>query len=315
MKAQFFKISVLAAWMAIFAVSAVSQELVKESQASFPPGTIRVEYSRLAKLRTLPNYDSLRQRYVGPRLRALEESFAQLGVRESDVNEVMLGWRPGSSTMELDGIVTGQFNAKSIADRAAAVGTAATEIGGLPAYCLGASGATTCLVVLRDSMGLFGTQEGLNSMLDAREGRTPSLSTNARFTKLMEEAPTEAPIWGVAVGDAVGDWFRAWLPAQGGLQMDWSKAFQSVESLIYSVDAADNVQLNVKMDCTNDQSAESTRQIFEGLRMFQSMAWQNTNPGKPNPFQGVEISRDSRRVSLKMASSYADLQSFNPTGG
>jgi hypothetical protein len=73
--------------------------------------------------------------------------------------------------------------------------------------------------------------------------------------------------------------------------------------------------LDVKMDCTNDQSAESARQVFEGLRMFQEMAWQNTNPGKPNPFRGVEIARDGRRLSLRMTTSYADLQGFSPTGG
>ncbi|MCI0422630.1 MAG: hypothetical protein L0312_25995, partial [Acidobacteria bacterium] len=123
------------------------------------------------------------------------------------------------------------------------------------------------------------------------------------------------PIWGVAVGIAVADFFRAWLPAQGNIQLDWGKAFQPVEALVYSVDVAENVRLSAKLDCTNDQSAESTRQIFEGLRIVQQMAWQTTNPGRPNPFQSLEIARDGSHLSLKMASSIADLQGFAPAAG
>jgi hypothetical protein len=292
-----------------------AQDLAKQALATFPPGTLRVEFSRPAKLRTLPNYEGLRQRYIGPRLRALEESFAQLGVRESDIDEVMLAWRPGASAVELSGLVVGRFTAQSIATRAGAGGIATATVGNLPAFCLGSGGVSSCLVVLRDSLGLFGSEAALAEMLSVREGGAPGLAANERFSRLVGEAPAQAPIWGVAVGDAVPDFFRAWLPSQGEIQLDWAKAFQSVEALVYSVDTAADVRLDVKLDCTNDQSAESTRQVFEGLRMIQQMAWQSMNPGKPNPFQGLEIARDRSRLSLKMATSYADLQAFNPTGG
>jgi hypothetical protein len=292
-----------------------SQDLAKEALATFPPGTLRVEFSRPSRLRTLPNYEGLRQRYVGPRLRALEEAFAQLGVREGDIDEVMLAWRPGASMIELAGFVVGRFTAQSIAERAGAGGIATATVGNQPAFCLSTGGASSCLVVLRDSLGLFGPEAALSEMLAVREGSAPGLATDERFARLVGEAPAQAPIWGVAVGDAVADFFRAWLPAQGEIQLDWGKAFQSVEALVYSVNTAADVRLDVKLDCTNDQSAESTRQVFEGLRIVQQMAWQSMNPGKANPFQGLEITRDRSRLSLKMATSYADLQAFNPTGG
>ena len=295
--------------------AAQAQTLVKESLASFPPPTIRLEYSRLAKLRTLPNYARLRQRYVGPRLRELEESFSQLGVKESQIDEVVLGWQPGSTKMELEGLVAGSFTAQAIADRAAARGMSPTTIADMPAYCLGTESASICLVVLKDSLGAFGTENSLATMLEAREGQTPSLASEERFVKLVGEAKPEAPIWGVAIGEAVPDWFRAWMPAQGNLQLDWGKAFQSVEALVYSVEAADAVRLEIKMDCTTSQSAASTRQVFEGLKMFQQLAWQNLNPNLPNPFETVEIGQDDRRVSLKMTTSYADLEVPGAPGG
>jgi hypothetical protein len=314
MKWKLFVMGVIAMGLAVLPLSAAGEDLVKESLATFSPATIRLEFARPATLRTLPNYASLSQRYVAPRLRALQDSFAKLGVGENDIDEVLLAWRPGSSAMDLDGLVAGRFTARSMASRATANGITASEIGGQSAYCLDATGGTTCLVVLRDGLGAFGTQDGLSAMMDIRSGTAPNLSTNERLTKLLGEASTQAPIWGVAVGEAVPDWFRAWMPGQGNLQLDWSKAFQSVEALVYSVEIAGAIKLDAKMDCTEDQAAESTRQVFEGLRMFQQMAWQSTNPGKPNPFQAVEIARDGRRVSLKMTTSFNELQAF-PTSG
>jgi hypothetical protein len=307
----------MAAVLAMLGIAAwaEAQEVVKEALTSFSPQTIRLEYLSPAKLRSVPNYASLRQRYVGPSLRTMEQSFEKLGMKESDVDELVLGWRPGSTAMmEIEGFVAGRFTAKTIAAHAAAAGTAPSDVNGLSAYCLGREPAVTCLLVLKDSLGAFGSLDSLGTMLATRDGEAPSLNTDARFSKLVGEAQTEAPIWGVAVGEAVADWFRSSLPSQGNLQMDWGKAFNAVEAVIYNVDTTDKVRLSVKMDCADDQSAESTRQVFEGLKMFQQMAWQNMNPNRPNPYEGVEIARDGKRLSLKMTTDYADLEAAGALG-
>jgi hypothetical protein len=292
-----------------------AQELVKEALATFPPETVRLEYAHPAKLRTLPNYATLRLRYVGPRLRTLEQSFSQLGVGEAEIDELLLGWQPGTGSMKLVGMVAGRFTAKAIADRAAERGVSPTPVGELSAYCLGAEGISSCLVVLRDSLGIFGAQDALAAMLEAREAGATSLASDERFGELIGEVQADVPIWGVAVGQAVPDWFRAWMPAQGNLQMDWAKAFQSVEALVYSVDTGDKVNLDVEMDCTTSEAAASTRQVFEGLKLFQQLAWQNVNPNQPNPYQTLEISSSDRRVSLKMTTTYADLERPGAPGG
>jgi hypothetical protein len=286
-----------------------AQDAAKEALASFSPQTIRLEYSNLAKLRTLPNYDSLRQRYVGPRLKELEDSLSQLGVQEADVDEIVLGWQPGSEKMELDGLVAGRFNPQTLADRAAAQGLSSSTVDGAPVYCLGSESTATCVAVLNDSLGAFGSLHNLGTILETRSGAAASLMSNERVVKLVGEVQGRAPIWGVNVGEAVPDWFKAWLPAQANLQMDWARTFQSVEALVYSVDTADKVQLDAKLDCTTAQTAESLRQILEGLKIFQQLAWQNQNPNQPNPFESVEIVRNEQRVSLKMTTGYAELTS------
>jgi hypothetical protein len=299
----------------ILPVTGHAQDFIYRALASFPPETLRVEYSSPAKLRTLPNYSNLRQRYVGPRLKALEDSFAQLGVQESDIDELVLGWQPGEGSMELGGFVAGRFNSATLAERASARGISPVTVAGVPAYCLGTGPAAACVVIVEETTAVFGRAGLLAKMLQAREGNAPNVMSETRFMKLVGEAQTKAPIWGVAVQGAIVDWFQAWLPAQQNLQMDWASTFKSVEDLTYSVDPGEKVNLDVKLNCTTAEAAGTLRQIIDGLRMFQQLAWQNANPNLPNPFEAVEVGLADRSVTMKLTTTYANLQSATAIGG
>ena len=310
-----YLLGILAVTLVALPRAAPAQDLVKEALSGFPTQTIRLEFSSPAKLRGLPNYASLRQRYIGPRLRKLVEALGQLGVREEDISGLVLGWQPGSAEMGLYGFATGRFSAQAITESAEQRNMAATPVAGKPAYCLEAGLAGTCVVVLQDSLGAFGSLTALTSMLEAREGQVPSLNSDNRFPSLVAGANKDAPIWGVAVGSAVADWFRGWMPNQGNIKMDWSKVFGDVNSLTYSVAAGDNVTLGLKMDCKSSESAASLRQVLEGLKLVQQIAWDSQNPGKPNPYQAMNVGQESNQVSLKLTTGYSELELASGAAG
>lgn len=293
----------------VFTTSLLAQDLAKEALASFPLQTIRLEYSSPARLRTLPNYASLRQRYLGSRLLTLENSLSKLGIHEGDINELLLGWEPGKPQMELYGFAKGNFDAKAIRDGEAALGLPPTPIAGQQAYCVEAGLAATCVIVLGGSHGVFGTFGVLNALMDARAGRSPALGSEERIAKLVNEAArTQAPIWGVAVGQAVSDWFQGWMPSQDSLQLDWSRTFGTVEALAYSVQPKDKVGLDVKLDCASAEAAASLRQVLEGVRLFQTVAWQNKNPSRPNPFESLDVALKDRRIDLSLITAYDAIE-------
>lgn len=285
-----------------------AQDIVKEALTSFPRETIRLEYSRPAQLRRLPDYDRLRQRYLGPRLQKLEASLSQLGIQESNIDELALGWQSSAEEMDLEGLAVGRFDSQGVAERASARGLSSTPVADLKAYCLEPEADTACVMVLRNSLGAFGTFSSLNAMLEAREGRAFSLNSDDGFTKLIGEARTQAPIWGVAVGPAVADFFKAWMPGQKDLQLDWSSTFKTVEALAYSVEAAEKVHLDVKLDCTTPEEAMNLRQVLEGLKLLQKLAWQNQNPNLLNPFEAIEVDSRGRRIFLRLTTAYAALE-------
>jgi hypothetical protein len=98
------------------------------------------------------------------------------------------------------------------------------------------------------------------------------------------------------------------MPNQGNLKLDWGKVFGDVNSLTYSVEAGDNVTLGLKMDCKSAESAASLRQVLEGLKLVQQIAWDSQNAGKPNPYQAMNVGMEGRQVSLSLTTGYAELE-------
>jgi hypothetical protein len=299
----------LAAGVVFAPAGARAQGLVEEALKSFPATTLRIEYSNISTLRELPNYDQLHQRYLGPRLRDLEASLGKLGIAESDINEMVMGWE-NQSQWEFYGLVSGNFDPSNIASQAAAQGITARPVNGKQVFCFASDQSQTCAAALDSSLGVFGTFGSVKKVLTTRAGGTASLEKQASFTKLVQdEEGQDAPIWGVAVGQAVPDWFKSWMPNQGNLKLDWQQAFNSVETLTYSVKPEDQVDLEVRLNCTDSKAASSLGQILQGVKMFQQISWQQQNPNRPNPFQNLQVETDDRQIKLSLTADYQSLES------
>ncbi len=292
---------------------AAGQDLVRDALGSFPRETVRVEYSSPARLRRLPNYASLRKRYVGPRLLELETALAKLGVQADDVDDLILGWKVAEKEMDLYGLAAGRFDPGRVARSAALNQLAPVGFGSHQGYCLASGPSTTCVVILGESRGAFGPRPIIGSLV--ANLATPSgevLSGDDRFVKLVSQAPVRMPIWGVAVGPAVVDWFRSWMPEQQSLQFDWSQALRPVESLVYGIEAEDKVRLTATLDCGTAQAAQQMRLFLDGVRLLQQAAWQNRNPNLPNPISNVEVNAQGPQVNLGLALTYRELEVAAP---
>jgi len=283
------------------------QDFVTTAMSGLPTHTLRVECSSPSKLRKLSNYQSLRGKFLGPRLQQLESALDQIGIREDDIDDLMIGWKPGDKEMDLYGYASGHFDKAQVASRAAAQGLTPTPISGQQAYCLTAGVAGTCVVILENSLGAFGPLSSLTAVLEAREGQTPNLNSDPRFTSLIGDVNQDAPIWGIALGGAVADWFGGWLSTQNNLKLDWGQVFQKVDSLTYTINATDKVNLDLKLNCSTPADAATLRQVLDGLKMAQQLAWDAQNPGHPNPYTSMNVDNHDRQIGLQIAMAYSEL--------
>jgi hypothetical protein len=283
------------------------QDLVSKALSSFPADTIRLEFSSPATLRKLPNYASLREHYMGPRLKELVDSMSELGVAETDVDELVLGWDADGSDLNLYGFAGGNFRASVLDARAAERNLPPQQIGGKTGYCLGAGLASQCVVVLSPTEGAFGTLATLSQIMQTLNGGGNSIGSNDSFAKAVKQEQSAAPIWGVAVASAVASWFRGWMPRQSAVDMDWNKVFEGVDALGYKIQTGSDIQLDLAMFCKSAEYAGSLRQMLEGLKLAQQIAWQNQYPAKANPFQKMEFSQTGSQIGINIVASYSDV--------
>jgi len=285
----------------------VGQDFVTTAMSGLPTQTMRVEYSSASKLRKLPNYQNLRGKFLGPRLQQLEGALDQIGIREDDIDDLMIGWKPGDKEMDLYGYASGHFDKTQVANRAATDNLTPTPIAGQQAYCLSAGVAGTCVAILENSLGAFGPLSSLTGVLEAHEGQAPNLISDPRFASLIGDVNKEAPIWGIALGGAVADWFGGWLSTQNNAKMDWGQVFQKVDSLTYTIDAADKVNMDMKLNCATPADAASLRTVLDGLKMVQQLAWTAQNPGHPNPYTAMNVDLRDKQIGLQISMAYSEL--------
>ena len=285
----------------------LGQDLVAKALSSFPADTLRLEFSSPATLRKLPNYANLREHYTGPRLKELVDSMAQLGVAETDVDELVLGWNSSGEKLNLYGFAGGHFRSDALEARAVAQNLPPQEIGGKTGYCLGAGLESECVVVLSPSEGVFGTLATLSQIMQTLNGGGASIGSNDVFAKVVKEEQGKAPIWGVASASAVASWFKGWMPKQSAVELDWAKVFQGVDVLGYKVQTSSDVQLNLEMYCKTAEDASSLRQVMEGLKLAQQIAWQNQYPNRANPFQSMDLSQSGSQLGVNLVANYNDI--------
>lgn len=308
-----FPVIFLATFVLSFPRDLTAQEFIGQALSNFPAQTVRLEYFSPAALRTLPDYSRLRDRFLGSPMKALERSFSQLSVREENIDEMVIGWLPlPNGYKALGGLARGRFDGKRISASAEQAGIAAEAVGDWSAYCSGDE--ASCVVVFDDTLAAFGPLGFLAAMREAREGRTPSMVSNARFMNLLGEIRTQPPLWGIALGDAVQDWFGIWLAGPSGATLDWSPLLQSADALTFYANVTEKVDLRLNLDFSSPEAADRLRQTLETLRQLQQLMWQNQAPGRPNPLEGVTLSRAASRVSLTLITDQSQLRESNPFG-
>lgn len=279
-----------------------AQDLVEDALADFPPQTLRIEYSSLARIRKIPGYQHLLKRYSDRHLQDLESSLAGLGLNQDDMDELAVGWGPKTEGREVYGLASGRFKPAVVIQGAAAKGSI-EQIDGKAAVCsLGPEVA--CWIFLNGSRVAFGTRSGLKAMMEAPTGSVASLGSDLHYRKLMPESKADKTIWGVVIGAGVADWFQNWTANQKDMQTDWARTLQGADSLTYNVVSADKVYLTLVLGCATPETANHLQQLFESYKFMQQLAWQNRHHDQPNPLEGMEIGVNGLQTVLKIT---ADL--------
>jgi hypothetical protein len=255
-----------------------------------------------------------------------------MGIVESDIDELALAWTPrkppasGESTVEagapddetawirrmptdLSGLLMGRFDSALIAESAETNGGLRIQVHEVDAYCL-PKAAGACLAVLSPSLAAFGESEALNRLMETRLGLRGSLGADRRFTGFIHQLNRYAPIWGIATGQTVPEWFRGWLPGQGQTQLDWVKTLESVEAFTYSIEVGEKLELTARLHAESVEVAQKLQGLLSGLRTLLTLSWKLQVPDQPSPVSNLRVLSEGRACILRLAGSPEDLLAY-----
>jgi hypothetical protein len=280
--------------------------LVREALGRFPHSTSHFEVCDLARMRSLPSYAALRQRFMGGDVQQLAASLATLGVRDEDIDRLAIGAGPGPLGLQLYGVAQGRFDLRTITTGAQAAGIEPLRINGFTVYCFGSSTNPPCIAILNEARGVFGTRDMVDFMLYATDG-TDSLAKDPAVSARAARPPADATIWGMATGPAVAEWVRVVMPMPEEGQSSIAPALANVVSISYEVRAGQKMVLTADLTCTSAEGAAGLRQSLDTVRLLQQIAWKMLHPDAPNPYAELAFRSQGAQVLVNATMDYSVL--------
>lgn len=269
--------------------TALRAELLSQALHTFPAGTRSFEYDNLAKLRSLPDYATLRAEYSGPSLDRVKTVFSQLGITEQSIQEILTGTGSTGSY----GLVSGNFGAVRSGGRIPKPGLHSMLIQTERAQC---SNAGVCVLFLDDSVAVFGRASDLLAMLQARRGAAPSLNTNAPISTLLSKADLTAPVIGLAPGSQLSTWIGDSIPKS--LLSDSSRILSSIRLFQFSVKFDQKAHLTANLECVSSVAAVSLRESLAAISALHSLVANFSDGASSTQFENLTASSNENFVRL-----------------
>ena len=268
--------------LALSLATTLQAGILGDALFSLPSKTEYLEYDNLASLRRLPNYSSLRQEFSGKSLDEARTVLVQLGIDESEVQEIVVAF----SSNLFEGLVAGTFSVAS-ASKNPKRNRYAAKLLDTQVFC---TGRETCVVFLEDSVVAFGSVAQLKNMLLTRQGALAGLNSNSSAVRLLNGTDQRAPVRGILFGEqlhaAVAGMFQDWSSLKG----EGSRLADTISGLGYSVTFDGKAHVNATIECTSRTTAALLSQTFNGLAALQSFTAPLVSAAANLPFQNVQVS-------------------------
>jgi hypothetical protein len=219
---------------------------------------------------------TLRERVMPPELKPFDEALRKSGLNDNhDVDQlVFVLFRskdsPNDSNAQLTtvGIAQGQFAVQDILASFRKQKLKPTLVRTNKVYPLVKTGMVACFV--DPSTMVFGTPDAVRAALDARDGVTASLLTNAPMMEAMKSVDTE-PLWSVL--DQKGTEFMVHqLLGNAGQVTDFDTVRKHLQSCRYGMDFQHGVRLNLSIETGDNFIAATLSSIFNAAITLRKMS-------------------------------------------
>jgi hypothetical protein len=280
------------------AASAQAAQLSSDARAAIPHDVqqlVAIDYQVMENSAAAMD---LRNRVMPPQLKQFEDALDKSGLNENhDVEELAFAlFRPKSDSEMLYtvSVAQGQFDVPGIIANFRKQHLKATLVRTNKVYPLAKTGMVVCFV--DPSTMVFGDSDAVNKALDARDGLTPNLLTNASMMNSMQSVDTE-PLWSILDQKGTQTMMREIL-GQAGSVTDLDAVRKRLEASWYAMNFQHGVKFNLTIATGDSFTAATISSLLTAALVLRKMS--GTDAEK-QALSATTISSDAGRLSIHFA--------------
>lgn len=250
----------------------------------------------------------LRARVMPPALQRFEDALKSSGLNENhDVEQLAFALfraKEGDENLETVSIAQGQFSVPDILANFRKQHLKGTLVRNNKVYPLAKTGMVVCFV--NPSTMVFGGPEAVNKALDARDGVSPSVLSNAPVMEAMKSVNTE-PLWSILDQKGTQTMMRMVLGEAGSLTDYDTSVKKHLENSWYSM----NFQHGVKFDltiATNDNFAAAT--LTSLLSAGVALRKANGSEAEKQALSATTVASNAGRITVHFATGEAQFNNL-----
>ncbi len=249
----------------------------------------------------------LRDRVMPPDLKQFDDALRRSGLNENhDVDQLAFAlFRPtdGSDQVVTLGIAQGQFAVADIVANFRKKGVKPSVVRTNRVYPMGKTGMVLCFV--DPSTMVFGGMDAVKASLEARDGNTPSLLTNAVFMDGMRSVDTE-PLWSILDQKGTQTMMKQ-VMGEAGSVADFDSVRKRLQVSWYSMDFQHGVKFDLSILTGDSFAAATVSSLLNAAVLYRKMSGSDSEKAA---LAGTDISSSSGKLAIHFAASDTDFNSL-----
>jgi hypothetical protein len=289
---------------------ASAAQLSSDARAAIPHEVQQMVVIDYRIMQNSPTAMELRGQVMPPELKQLEEALRKSGLNDNNDLEQLafVLYRSGSGSEDVHtvGIAQGQFPVQDVLANFKKQKVKATVVRTNKIYPMGKTGMS--VTFLDESTMIFGSLSAVKEALDARDGVTPSLLTNAQVMDSMRSVDSE-PLWSVLDQKGTQTMMKQVL-GEAGSVADFDTVKKRMLASYYTMNFQHGVKFDMSVVTGDSFAAATVSSLLNAAVLYKKMSGTETDKAA---LDDTSISSSSGKLDVHFAATDSQFNSLLKT--
>ena len=262
---------------------------------------ISVDYRAL---KDSPTAQALKQQVLPDNLKQFEAALKAIGISaDRDLDQLTFAsFRSGKQGIQVVSVAQGSFSAKAVLKKMRLKKISGTKYGTSLLYPMNNGLVMTFL----DEYTLaFGTQASLQSALDARDGKRPTLESNPTMNDQMASVDA-APVWSILDQQGTQAMLRSAM-GDAAKVADYETIKKRILASRYTMNFQNGVNLDLTVSTADSMTAATLSTVVKGVMLYKKM---NASPIEKTAIDATTVDSDSSNLQVHFKTDDQKFQSL-----